>query len=114
MKERVAKSFDLFANKLVQFSQERGRISWWLFLFVLALALVSIMPLTGHSQSVDNERVECLNNERELRGVWLTNVDSDVLFEPAKTEEAIALLAKANFNYYLSHSVELGLYFISF
>ena len=98
MKERVAKSFDLFANKLVQFSQERGRISWWLFLFVLALALVSIMPLTGHSQSVDNERVECLNNERELRGVWLTNVDSDVLFEPAKTEEAIALLAKANFN----------------
>ncbi|MEL6496194.1 MAG: glycoside hydrolase family 10 protein [Cyanobacteria bacterium J06623_7] len=101
MKERVAKSFDLWANKLVQFSQERGRFYWWIFLFVLTITLVSITPLPGHSQSgldVPAKKVCPVNTQREIRGVWLTNVDSDVLFEPEKTEEAIALLAEANFN----------------
>ena len=51
MKERVAKSFDLWANKLVQFSQERGRFYWWVFLFILAITLVSITPSIGHSQT---------------------------------------------------------------
>ncbi len=99
MKERIARSFDIFANKLVQFSQERGKISWWIFLFVLALTLVSITPLPGHSRPFKDNSVECrLDCPRELRGVWLTNVDSDVLFEAEKTEGAIALLAEANFN----------------
>jgi uncharacterized lipoprotein YddW (UPF0748 family) len=101
MKERIAKSFDLFANKLVQFSQERGRLSWWIFLFILAFTLVSITPLTGNSQSAINQPVDQIcqvDSTREIRGVWLTNIDSDVLFEQDKTKEAIALLAKANFN----------------
>ncbi|MEY2833457.1 MAG: hypothetical protein RLZZ574_2716, partial [Cyanobacteriota bacterium] len=101
MKERVAKSFDIFANKLVQFSQERGRLYWWIFLFVLALTLVSITPLPGHSQVAIDRTVEQIcqaDSPREIRGVWLTNVDSDVLFKADKTEAAIALLAKANFN----------------
>ena len=102
MKKRIAKSFDIFANKLVQFSQERGRISWWIFLFILALTLVSITPLTGQSQPIFRQKVEQTcpadKSNKELRGVWLTNVDSDVLFEPEKTSEAIALLAEANFN----------------
>ena len=95
MKRQVAQTFDTFANKLVQFSRERGRISWWIFLFILALTLVSITPFPGHSQ-VTNE--VCQTDAKELRGVWLTNVDSDVLFEQNKTAEAIALLAEANFN----------------
>jgi uncharacterized lipoprotein YddW (UPF0748 family) len=105
MKERVAKSFDIFANKLVQFSQERGRLSWWIFLFVLALTLVSITPFPGHSQPAiapaamePGERICQVEPTKEIRGVWLTNVDSDVLFSATKTAEAIALLAKANFN----------------
>jgi uncharacterized lipoprotein YddW (UPF0748 family) len=101
MKERVAKSFDIFANKLVQFSQERGRLYWWLFLFVLALTLVSITPFPGHSQPAEDLPVESIcqiDSQKEIRGVWLTNVDSDVLFTADKTEEAIALLAGANFN----------------
>ena len=98
MKERVARSFDLFANKLVQFSQEKGRISWWIFLFVLALALASITPLAGHSRSIGDRQTICQSEQREIRGVWLTNIDSDVLFETEKTEEAIELLAEANFN----------------
>ncbi|MEN9568181.1 MAG: hypothetical protein RLZZ69_3377, partial [Cyanobacteriota bacterium] len=61
----------------------------------------SIAPLTGNSQSVIDQpvaRICQVDPSREIRGVWLTNIDSDVLFEQDKTEKAIALLAKANFN----------------
>jgi uncharacterized lipoprotein YddW (UPF0748 family) len=34
----------------------------------------------------------------EIRGVWLTNIDSDVLFKVESTENAIADLAKLQFN----------------
>ncbi len=35
---------------------------------------------------------------QEIRGVWLTNIDSDVLFKPEKTETAIKTLSKLKFN----------------
>jgi uncharacterized lipoprotein YddW (UPF0748 family) len=35
---------------------------------------------------------------RELRGVWMTNIDSEVLFSRAKLEPALNLLADLNFN----------------
>ena len=99
MKERVAKSFDLFANKLVQFSKERGRFYWWVFLFILAFTLISITPLPGHSQPPIFSIEHCsVDTKREIRGVWLTNIDSDVLFTAEKTSEAIAHLEAANFN----------------
>ncbi len=34
----------------------------------------------------------------ELRGVWLTNIDSDVLFSPSKLAKAITKLDELNFN----------------
>ena len=101
MKKYIAKSFDIFANKLVKFSQERGRVSWLIFLFILALTLVAIAPFPVHSrsQAIKTPESICQSDARkELRGVWLTNVDSDVLFEAGKTSDAIALLAQANFN----------------
>lgn len=101
MKERIAKSFDIFANKLVKFSQEKGRVSWLIFLFILALTLVAITPFPGHSQQLANTEVKPIcqkDTQTELRGVWLTNIDSDVLFEKRKTSKAISLLAKSNFN----------------
>lgn len=101
MKERIAKSFDIYANKLVQFSQERGRVSWWIFLFILALVLVMIAPFPLHSQSTPTQLTQQIcqtDRTREIRGVWLTNVDSDVLFEKDKTANAIALLGESNFN----------------
>ncbi|MEM7760939.1 MAG: glycoside hydrolase family 10 protein [Cyanobacteria bacterium P01_A01_bin.40] len=101
MKERIAKSFDIYANKLVQFSQERGRVSWWIFLFILALVLVTIIPFPLHSQSTPTQSTQQIcqaDRTREIRGVWLTNVDSDVLFEKDKTATAIALLGESNFN----------------
>ena len=99
MKERIAKTFDIFANKLVQFSQQRGRQYWLVFLFILALTLASI-TFPGHSQQLpkDVEQVCQVNPNREIRGVWLTNIDSDVLFDRDKTAEAISLLAESNFN----------------
>ncbi len=101
MKQRIANWFDLYANKLVRFSQTKGRISWWFFLFVLALVLVAIAPFPGHSRLPGEPATaqSCQTDTlREIRGVWLTNIDSDVLFERNKTAEAIALLAEANFN----------------
>jgi uncharacterized lipoprotein YddW (UPF0748 family) len=103
MKERIAKSFDFCANKLVQFSQAKGYPSWLIFLFILALTLVLITPFPGHSQQSPPESLDKIcqidkSTSKELRGVWLTNIDSDVLFDPEKTKEAIALLAKSNFN----------------
>ncbi len=103
MKERIAKLFDLSANKLVQFSQSQGSQSWLIFLFILALTLVLVTPFPGHSQQSPPESLDKIcqidkSKSRELRGVWLTNIDSDVLFDPETTKEAIALLAKSNFN----------------
>ncbi|MGL5079783.1 MAG: glycoside hydrolase family 10 protein [Waterburya sp.] len=103
MKERIAKLFDLSANKLVQFSQSQGHKSWLIFLFILALTLVLVTPFPGHSQQSTPESSGKMcqidkSKSRELRGVWLTNIDSDVLFNSETTKEAIALLAKSNFN----------------
>ena len=102
MKERIAKLFNFYANQLVLFSQTRGRLYWLIFLFVLTLTLVSIIPLPSHSRSpIDEPTIDrtCPTDTlKEIRGVWLTNVDSDVLFSEDKTAEAIALLAEANFN----------------
>ena len=102
MKERIGKLFDIYANKLVQFSQTRGRLYWWGFLFILAVILVSITPFPGHSQLTPiqppTNQICQTDTDREIRGVWLTNVDSDVLFEADKPSKAIALLAKSNFN----------------
>ena len=104
MKKQIAKSFNIFADKLVQFSQERGRQYWLIFLFILALTLVSIAPFPGNSQDLAPSQVVaesrvCQDSEpRELRGVWLTNIDSDVLFDPQTTNDAIALLDESNFN----------------
>lgn len=35
---------------------------------------------------------------REIRGVWLTNIDSDVLFEKNRLSNAVSELARLNFN----------------
>ncbi|MGB5635533.1 MAG: glycoside hydrolase family 10 protein, partial [Waterburya sp.] len=78
MKERIAKSFDIYANKLVQFSQTRGRLYWWVFLFILALTLVSITPFPSHSQLTPIKppanQICQTDTAKEIRGVWLTNI----------------------------------------
>lgn len=58
------------------------------FFFALFFAIVTPQLINAQTRV----------NTQEIRGVWLTNIDSDVLFSPAKTEKAIATLADLNFN----------------
>jgi len=37
-------------------------------------------------------------DRQELRGVWITNIDSDVMFDRAKTAEAMQFLSDRGFN----------------
>ena len=65
--------FNQFANGLVYLSRRWGSQSWIVFLFILALVLathLSIPPLANSQTS-----------PMQIRGVWLTNVDSEVLFK---------------------------------
>jgi uncharacterized lipoprotein YddW (UPF0748 family) len=97
MKNQISKAFNHFADGLVMFSVKYGRPSWLIFLFVFALLIILSTPLAGHSvNNVSNCTRD--NASVELRGVWLTNIDSDVLFAKENITEAIDNLAKLNFN----------------
>lgn len=60
-----------------------------IILFFLTLVFVYGWSQLGYTQTVNN---------KEIRGVWLTNIDSDVLFSADKTRSAIADLHRLNFN----------------
>jgi uncharacterized lipoprotein YddW (UPF0748 family) len=60
-----------------------------IILFFLTLVFVYSWSQLGYTQPVNN---------KEIRGVWLTNIDSDVLFSADKTRSAIADLHRLNFN----------------
>lgn len=114
MKDKISQIYNNFADNLVKYSQQNGRISWLTFLFVLALILatasstlsypVSLLPNSSStapsgvaiSQTIDRS-TKCQTNQ-ELRGVWLTNIDSQVLFSRKTLKKAIANLAALNFN----------------
>lgn len=68
-------------------SKIQNRLARFLLLLILGLtiSLLNISVLTARS-------------ERELRGVWLTNIDSEVLFSGQNTTAAIEKLAQLNFN----------------
>lgn len=59
-----------------------------LSLFLLTFSLTFFNPIISYSQSITSE----------IRGVWLTNIDSDVLFSAKNTKNAIASLKDFNFN----------------
>ncbi len=79
--------------------------SWIIFLFIVAFVVVTSssgftldrQELLGTSNVISNQVDNC-HLDREVRGVWLTNIDSDVLFSTEKTSNAIATLAELNFN----------------
>ena len=62
----------------------------------IALLLTSLITITLVVTRVPH--VGAINPEREIRGVWLTNVDSDVLFSRRGTKAALKRLQKFNFN----------------
>ena len=105
MKHRISKLYDTYADKLVEFSRLHGAKSWIIFLFIFAFIVV-----TGSSgftmdqqkfletSNVKSTQVDNCNLDQEVRGVWLTNIDSDVLFSTENTTNAIATLDQLNFN----------------
>ncbi|MGI0483398.1 glycoside hydrolase family 10 protein [Geminocystis sp. CENA526] len=60
-----------------------------ILLFFLTCIFVYSFSQFSHSQPLKN---------KEIRGVWLTNIDSDVLFSAQKTKSSIETLSKLNFN----------------
>jgi Uncharacterized protein conserved in bacteria len=67
---------------------------------VLGILFAAVLWAGGCQPSSPTAAVQCdtppVNDE--LRGVWLTNVDSDVLDSRENVEEAMAFLAEHNFN----------------
>ena len=98
MKHRISQLYNIYADKLVQFSRLHGRSSWIIFLFILALIVVMTSSSWGYPTSAYPTKNSNCSESQELRGVWLTNVDSEVLFSAKNTTNAIANLAKLNFN----------------
>jgi uncharacterized lipoprotein YddW (UPF0748 family) len=84
------KLFDRWADGLVDWSRRWGRQGWIVFLFIFALILATHLswPPSGGTQT----------ETMPIRGVWLTNIDSDVLFEQKTLRSAIATLKELNFN----------------
>lgn len=66
----------------------------WLMLLLGMVWLVS--SCTNTSNHENSELNEVLNEP--LRGVWLTNIDSDILFDSLKTKEALRKIKEAGFN----------------
>lgn len=69
-----------------------SRKSWLVLLAIVSLSLSLIYPTVSLSQSLPTK------STREIRGVWITNVDSDVLFSRDRLATAIKDLRSLNFN----------------
>lgn len=69
-----------------------NRQSWFSIFIAIGLILSLIFPTISGSQSLPNK------STREIRGVWITNVDSDVLFARDRLATAIKDLRQLNFN----------------
>jgi uncharacterized lipoprotein YddW (UPF0748 family) len=81
--------WQVLKTKTIARWRRRGRFLLLMFLG-LAMALATNFPFLAAAQS--NLPTS------ELRGVWLTNVDSDVLFSRQKLDAAIQRLQRLNFN----------------
>ncbi|MBE9191011.1 glycoside hydrolase family 10 protein [Gloeocapsopsis crepidinum LEGE 06123] len=64
-------------------------------LCIVSLTATLILTPTFHQKTIASTRT---HSAAELRGVWLTNIDSDVLFESDRLKNAIERLHQLNFN----------------
>jgi uncharacterized lipoprotein YddW (UPF0748 family) len=69
-----------------------NRKSWLGLLMMIGLIFTLISPTISLSQSTPNPAA------REIRGVWITNVDSDILFARDRLAAGIKELRQLNFN----------------
>jgi uncharacterized lipoprotein YddW (UPF0748 family) len=89
--------FDHFADGVVSLSRRWGRPGWLIFLIIFTFILVTQLPLNAQ-QSHHHRPAQAVMPTSEIRGVWLTNVDSEVLFGSQKVESAVKTLSEMNFN----------------
>jgi len=68
----------------------RSRWRWLLILVAFLVVMVKIIAPPTIAQPTATTP--------ELRGVWLTNIDSDVLFSRSKLQQGLERLARLNFN----------------
>ncbi|MUG97685.1 family 10 glycosylhydrolase [Scytonema sp. UIC 10036] len=71
-----------------------SRINRGLFSVLVALSVVTVVMLSVPASAQNNFR----SQRFELRGVWLTNIDSDVLFDRNRLQGALQTLKNLNFN----------------
>ncbi|AFY79106.1 hypothetical protein Ple7327_3960 [Pleurocapsa sp. PCC 7327] len=90
MKQYLYKILTVCADGLVELNRRFGRQAWLIFLLIFGFTL-AWLALPARSQNPYNEPAE-------IRGVWLTNIDSDVLFERQRLADAIDTLSQLNFN----------------
>ena len=77
-------------------SQKLGTNS---LVLLIALSLAVVVLLSSASYPETPNRIRTQNSQiSELRGVWLTNIDSDVLFGRDRLTQALQTLDKLNFN----------------
>ena len=72
------------------------------FLALLLIATFSVIAAGAmfHPQrfAIANAQVNPFADRGEIRGVWLTNIDSDAMYSPISTKLAVNRLARLNFN----------------
>lgn len=82
--------------KLIQMPAPQNRV-WFALLVALSIATVAIASSASYSQT-SSDIAKVGTPSAELRGVWLTNIDSDVLFKRDRLETALQRLRELNFN----------------
>lgn len=82
--------------KLIQMPGRQNRV-WFALLVALSIAIVAIGSPESYSQTT-SDIAKVGTPSAELRGVWLTNIDSDVLFKRDRLEAALQRLRELNFN----------------
>ncbi|ARV57233.1 hypothetical protein BZZ01_00055 [Nostocales cyanobacterium HT-58-2] len=89
MMKKVVKWFKKLLNQEVPAIKKQA-----FFTLLVALSLVSTLMLSFPLYAQNTPRLQT----SELRGVWLTNIDSDVLFERNRLQGSLQSLKNLNFN----------------
>ncbi|MBW4695095.1 MAG: glycoside hydrolase family 10 protein [Lyngbya sp. HA4199-MV5] len=76
--------------RIKQFQRSLGLV---LIVGSLTVLVGATIPTTAQPRSP-----QAIAPRQEIRGVWLTNVDSSVLFKPTVLKDAVQQLARLNFN----------------
>lgn len=83
-------------DRLPKLPNLKRRLRIVFLLIGLVMALMARFPVAVQAQAVHAQSAAA--QPSELRGVWLTNVDSDVLFSKGSLRDAIRRLERLNFN----------------